>query len=118
PRRRRAVFAGPRHTRPENAFGVGAGRSAAGACPAPAAQVDLGSRHAGRVKPAVVLLSGGLDSYTAAAIAQADGFSLNALTIFYGQRHAREVESARAVAKSLGVARHQELTVDLRAIGG
>ena len=67
---------------------------------------------------AVVLLSGGLDSYTAAAIARADGFALNALTIFYGQRHAREVESARAVAKSLGVVRHQELTVDLRPIGG
>jgi 7-cyano-7-deazaguanine synthase len=70
------------------------------------------------VRPAVVLLSGGLDSYTAAAIAKADGFALNALTIFYGQRHAREVESARAVAKVLGVVRHQELTVDLRAIGG
>jgi 7-cyano-7-deazaguanine synthase len=67
---------------------------------------------------AVVLLSGGLDSYTAAAIAKADGFALNALTIFYGQRHAREVESARAVAQALGVARHQELTVDLRGIGG
>jgi len=67
---------------------------------------------------AVVLLSGGLDSYTAAAIARADGFTLNALTIFYGQRHAREVESARAVAKALGVGRHQELTVDLRPIGG
>ena len=47
---------------------------------------------------AVVLLSGGLDSYTAAAIAKADGFALNALTIHYGQRHAREVEAARAVA--------------------
>ncbi len=67
---------------------------------------------------AVVLLSGGLDSYTAAAIVKAEGFALNALTIFYGQRHAREVESARAVAAALGVLRHQELTVDLRAIGG
>src|SRR4051794_21535251 len=67
---------------------------------------------------AVVLLSGGLDSYTAAAIARADGFELNALTIFYGQRHAREVESARAVGKALGVRRHQELAVDLRSIGG
>ena len=67
---------------------------------------------------AVVLLSGGLDSYTAAAIAKSEGFELNALTIFYGQRHAREVESARAVANALGVARHQELSVDLRAIGG
>ena len=69
-------------------------------------------------KKAVVLLSGGLDSYTAAAIAKSEGFSLNALTIFYGQRHAREVDAARAVAKDLGVVRHQELTVDLRAIGG
>jgi 7-cyano-7-deazaguanine synthase len=67
---------------------------------------------------AVVLLSGGLDSYTAAAIAKHDGFQLNALTIFYGQRHAREIESAKAVANALGVLRHQELTVDLRPIGG
>ena len=66
----------------------------------------------------VVLLSGGLDSYTAAAIAKADGFALNALTIHYGQRHAREVEAARLVGRSLGVARHQELSVDLRGIGG
>jgi 7-cyano-7-deazaguanine synthase len=67
---------------------------------------------------AVILLSGGLDSYTAAAIARSDGFTLNALTIHYGQRHAREVEAARAIARALGVARHQELTVDLRGIGG
>ena len=67
---------------------------------------------------AIDLLSGGLDSYTAAAIAKADGFVLNALTIDYGQRHAREVEAARAVARALGVARHQELHVDLRGIGG
>ena len=67
---------------------------------------------------AVVLLSGGLDSYTAAAIAKSEGFGLYALTIHYGQRHAREVESARAVARALGVVRHQELTVDLRPIGG
>ena len=67
---------------------------------------------------AVVLLSGGLDSYTAAAIARADGFVLNALTIHYGQRHAREVESARRVARALGVEQHKELTVDLRPIGG
>jgi len=67
---------------------------------------------------AVVLLSGGLDSYTAAAIARAEGFALNALTIQYGQRHAREVESARQVARALGVEQHKELTVDLRPIGG
>jgi 7-cyano-7-deazaguanine synthase len=65
-----------------------------------------------------VLLSGGLDSYTAAAIARSEGFELYALTIQYGQRHLREVQSARAVARALGVARHLELAVDLRAIGG
>ncbi|HTK29419.1 MAG TPA: 7-cyano-7-deazaguanine synthase QueC [Vicinamibacterales bacterium] len=67
---------------------------------------------------AVVLLSGGLDSYTAGAIASAEGYALSALTIWYGQRHAREVESARAVARALGVERHLELPVDLRPIGG
>ena len=67
---------------------------------------------------AVVLLSGGLDSYTAAAIAKSEGFELNALTIAYGQRHAREVASARAVARSLACSRHLELPIDLRAIGG
>ena len=67
---------------------------------------------------AVVLLSGGLDSCTAAAEARAEGFALYALTVQYGQRHARELESARAVAKALGVERHLELAIDLRAIGG
>jgi 7-cyano-7-deazaguanine synthase len=67
---------------------------------------------------AVVLLSGGLDSYTAAAIAREQGLILCALTIHYGQRHAREIEAARAVAQALGVERHLELAVDLRAIGG
>jgi len=67
---------------------------------------------------AVVLLSGGLDSYTAAAIARSEGFRLFALTIRYGQRHALELEAARAVAARLGVARHVELDVDLSAFGG
>ena len=67
---------------------------------------------------AVVLLSGGLDSYTAAAAAQRDGYELLALTVSYGQTHAREIESARAVAKALGVSRHIELHVDLAAFGG
>jgi 7-cyano-7-deazaguanine synthase len=68
--------------------------------------------------PAVLLLSGGLDSYTAGAIARAEGFDLHALTIRYGQRHARELDSARAVATALGVANHIELNVDLSAFGG
>src|SRR5438876_102753 len=67
---------------------------------------------------AVVLLSGGLDSYTAAAIVKAQRFSLFALTLHYGQRHAREVEAARDVARALGIEQHLELEVDLRAIGG
>jgi 7-cyano-7-deazaguanine synthase len=70
------------------------------------------------MRDAVVLLSGGLDSYTAAAIARAEGFRLFALTIRYGQRHVREIEAARAVAAALGVARHIELDVDLSAFGG
>ena len=67
---------------------------------------------------AVVLLSGGLDSYTAAAVAKRDGFDLYALSINYGQRHVRELEAARVVAKSLGVKQHLELELDLTRIGG
>ncbi len=67
---------------------------------------------------AVVLLSGGLDSYTAAAMARADGYRLFALTLRYGQRHAQELDAARAVAANLGVVRHIELDVDLSAFGG
>jgi len=69
-------------------------------------------------RKAVVLLSGGLDSCTAAAIAKAGGFELYALTVAYGQRHAVEVAAARRVAAALGVARHVELHVDLSAFGG
>ena len=67
---------------------------------------------------AVVLLSGGLDSYTAAAIGRSEGFRLHALTIRYGQRHASELAAARRVARALGVARHIEIDVDLSAFGG
>jgi 7-cyano-7-deazaguanine synthase len=67
---------------------------------------------------AVVLLSGGLDSYTAAAIARQEGFRLFALTVRYGQRHAHEIASARAVARRLDVERHVELDVNLSALGG
>jgi 7-cyano-7-deazaguanine synthase len=67
---------------------------------------------------AVVLLSGGVDSTTAAALAARDGFALHALTFDYGQRHAIEIGAARRVAQALGAARHEVLTIDLRAFGG
>lgn len=67
---------------------------------------------------AVVLLSGGLDSYTVAAVAARDGFDLYALSIRYGQRHVMELEAARRVAAALGVRQHLELEVDLSRIGG
>jgi 7-cyano-7-deazaguanine synthase len=70
------------------------------------------------VQAAVVLLSGGLDSYTAAALARAQGLELYALTVRYGQRHTREITAARAVAAALGVRRHVEIDVNLAAFGG
>ena len=66
----------------------------------------------------VVLLSGGLDSYTAAALLARDGFELYALTVAYGQRHIAEIDAARHVARALGVIRHLEVRVDLGTIGG
>lgn len=68
--------------------------------------------------PAVVLLSGGLDSMVAAALARERGFAINALTIDYNQRHRREIESAREIARYLGARRHLVLPLDLRSIGG
>jgi 7-cyano-7-deazaguanine synthase len=67
---------------------------------------------------AVVLLSGGLDSTTAAAMARREGWELSALTVKYGQVHLAELAAARRVAAALGVARHVELDVDLSAFGG
>jgi 7-cyano-7-deazaguanine synthase len=67
---------------------------------------------------AVVLLSGGVDSTTALAIARQQGFSLYALTFQYGQRHSLEVEAARRVARAFGVARHVIVPIDLRVFGG
>ena len=67
---------------------------------------------------AVVLLSGGLDSATAAALAKREGWEIFALTVRYGQIHAREIAAAREVAVSLGASRHVELEVDLAAFGG
>ena len=68
--------------------------------------------------PAVLLLSGGLDSTTLLAIAVRDGYDVHAMTVRYGQRHAIEIESARRVAARYGVRDHIVVDVDLRAFGG
>src|SRR5215213_2061414 len=69
-------------------------------------------------RSAVLLLSGGLDSCTAGAIAREEGYEIHALTIRYGQIHAQEIAAARQVARALGAARHLELDVPLSEIGG
>ncbi len=69
-------------------------------------------------KRAVVLLSGGLDSATVLAIAKSEGYELYALSFSYGQRHAWELEAAKRVAASIGVAEHRIVAIDLRAFGG
>ncbi|MFO6446847.1 7-cyano-7-deazaguanine synthase QueC [Erythrobacter sp. NE805] len=67
---------------------------------------------------AVVLLSGGLDSMVTAALAQEAGFAVHALTVDYGQRHKLELQSAARIAERLGLARHTQIALDLRAFGG
>ncbi len=67
---------------------------------------------------AVLLLSGGLDSATTAAIAVERGFAVHALTVVYGQRHAVEIEAAKRVAASVGTAEHRIESIDLRLFGG
>src|SRR5947209_3095912 len=69
-------------------------------------------------KPAVVLLSGGLDSTTTLAIAQQEGYTAYALSFQYGQRHAHELEAASRIAERYEVARHIICAIDLRQFGG
>jgi 7-cyano-7-deazaguanine synthase len=78
----------------------------------------MASLHQKTDRSAVVLLSGGLDSATTAAIARAEGYRLFALSVDYGQRHRFELEAAARVAKSLGVERHVVATVGLDQFGG
>ncbi len=78
----------------------------------------LGCTQGSLMKNAVILLSGGLDSATTLAIAKKDGYACHALSFDYGQRHFRELESAKEVATSLGVVEHLVLTLDLGLIGG
>src|SRR5881396_1660578 len=70
------------------------------------------------MRPAVVLLSGGIDSTTTLAIAIAEGYQTYALSFNYGQRHQIETDAARCVAKSLGAKEHRIAKIDLRVFGG
>jgi 7-cyano-7-deazaguanine synthase len=69
-------------------------------------------------RPAVVLLSGGLDSTTVLALAQREGWNVHALTFRYGQRHAHEVDRARAIAERARVAQHAVVDINLAMFGG
>lgn len=69
-------------------------------------------------KSAVVLLSGGIDSTTALAIAQRDGYNVHAMSFDYGQRHRYELRASSAIAERMGVRRHIVVSFDMRAIGG
>jgi 7-cyano-7-deazaguanine synthase len=80
-------------------------------------QRSPGANLAG-IRPAVVLVSGGLDSATCLAIARAEGFSCHALSFAYGQRHEAELRAAAIVARSLGAAQHRVMSIDLAAFGG
>jgi 7-cyano-7-deazaguanine synthase len=75
-------------------------------------------RQSRSAPPAIVLLSGGLDSTTVLAIAKSEGFSVHALTFRYGQRHAVEIEAAKAIAGRAGVASHHVVDIDLAGFGG
>jgi 7-cyano-7-deazaguanine synthase len=72
----------------------------------------------GAAKRAVVLLSGGVDSATALAVARRDGFACFALSVAYGQRHSAELHAASRVAAALGAIEHRQVSVDLRSLGG
>lgn len=70
------------------------------------------------MKPAVVLLSGGMDSAVVLAIAREQGYAAHAMSVRYGQRHTSELAAAADVAATLGAAAHKTVAVDLRALGG
>jgi 7-cyano-7-deazaguanine synthase len=74
--------------------------------------------HSAAARPAVVLVSGGLDSATCLAIARAEGFRCHALSFRYGQRHHAELAAAARVASQLGAVEHRVMQIDLAAFGG
>jgi len=78
----------------------------------------LKSRSRSTAPPAVLLLSGGLDSTTVLAVAQREGFAVHALSFRYGQRHAAEIEAASRIARKAGVVQHRVIDIDLTVFGG
>jgi 7-cyano-7-deazaguanine synthase len=80
--------------------------------------MNAGATRSAGGAPAVLLLSGGLDSTTLLALATRDGYAVNALTFRYGQRHGVEIDRARDIAARYGVARHVVADIDLRRFGG
>lgn len=81
-------------------------------------QQDVDTRSTVAPRPAIVLVSGGLDSATCLAIARAEGYRCHALSFQYGQRHHAELNAARKVAARLGVVEHRVMQIDLGAFGG
>ncbi|MGH9355255.1 MAG: 7-cyano-7-deazaguanine synthase QueC [Terriglobia bacterium] len=79
---------------------------------------QVNGRSAEALPRAVILLSGGLDSATALAIAQSEGYAAHALSFSYGQRHAWELKAAERLARAMGAAEHRIVEIDLRAFGG
>src|SRR4029077_2995077 len=106
------VHLGLRHRSPPSGIGAPLGAGPLGR------RVGLVYDSAMTNAKAVVLLSGGMDSATAAAMTKARGFDLYALSFRYGQRHALELEAALRVAAGLGVVRHAIVDIDLRSFGG
>ena len=70
------------------------------------------------INPAVVLLSGGMDSAVVLAIAREQGYAAHALSVRYGQRHTSELDAATRIARALDAVAHKTVSVDLRSIGG
>lgn len=79
---------------------------------------DVDTRGTDAPRPAIVLVSGGLDSATCLAIARAEGHRCHALSFQYGQRHHAELNAARKVAAQLGAVEHRVMQIDLGAFGG
>jgi 7-cyano-7-deazaguanine synthase len=80
--------------------------------------MDVNHMDARASKPAVILLSGGMDSAVVLAIAQEQGYACHALSVRYGQRHTSELDAADRVARALDAVAHKTVVVDLRSIGG